>query len=137
MKKRAKKATKQKSIIFIQDHGTYSNETVCCFGGTKKDILAYLKRIKATKSAIQFVSKDFPEKYPSENGFIIYSDNGQTVLWMFPYKNCWKFWDILIHELSHLVDVVLSKQKCMSEETEARAYQIEFLFKTIRRKLMK
>lgn len=137
MKKRTKKATKQKPIIFIQDHGTYTNETVCCFGGTKKDILAYLKRIKSTKDAYQWILSDFDDEKPSEQGFVLSNSHGHTLLWMFPYKNYWKFWEILIHELSHLVDVVLSDQKKMMQETEARAYQIEFLFRSIRRKLMK
>ena len=61
--------------------------------------------------------------------------NGTTILMFSDWKNDWKHWDCLVHEVTHLVHFVLGNMKNMMHEDEGRAYQTEFLFREIRRNL--
>lgn len=140
IKKHKRVSKKSKKSLFIQGHGTYSNETIVAIGSTNAEILAYAKRIKAKPDAIKWIETWVGnENILSESGWIRYqSEGGWTVMWLRPFNDdCWEYWETLIHELVHLVDFLLGDQKRMKDESEARAYQTEFLFRSIRRKLLK
>lgn len=136
-----KRQVKPKTKIFVQTHGTYPNETLVCVGGTLADAIKYAKRIKAKKGFIEWLETcDREDKEnqatPSQSGYVRYlTDKGFTFMWLKPFEDTWDFWETLIHELSHLVDFVLTEQKRMGKETEARAYHLEYLFREIRREL--
>lgn len=127
--------------IFLLSHGTYANETIVAIGAAMPEVIRYAKRIGAKKDAVAWLEtchKEDLENHttPSESGYIREAPaGGYTLMWLKPFEDCWEFWETLIHELSHLVDFVLSDQKRMAKETEARAYQIEYLFRQVRRKL--
>lgn len=129
-------------FAYIQNWGTYSNETVVAIGMSHKDILEYLKRIKAKKEVIENFENahyGFSERVEQGVGGIAHIDyqTGTTII-MFPiWENNWKWWDSLLHEITHLVHAILGKNKNMMDEDEARAYQTEYLFREIRRKLWK
>ena len=140
-KKNRSSKRKIKKFAYIQNWGTYSNQTIVSVGMNHSDMVAYLRKIKAKILILnnflnnQSVIRIIEEKVDG----LVHKDyqSGVSIL-MFPnWKNDWKHWDCLIHEVSHLIFFVLGEQKNMANEDEARAYQTEFLFREIRRKLFK
>ncbi len=138
MSKSKNKTTKK---AFIQEWGTYSNQTIVSVGMDVEDMLKYLKRIKAKYEIVKNLAanKEVIEKFLLEKCASCHIDreNGATILFFPEWKNDWEHWDTLIHEVTHLVHAVLGKMKNMMDEDEARAYQTEYLFREIRRKLWK
>lgn len=130
-----KQKRSSKPLLFVQNHGTLSNETLVAIGATGDEMVAYLKRIKANKGMIEWV-RTWKDSKPSPTGWVrTESEKGWTVLWLRAYEDTWDYWEVMIHELSHLMDFVMNDQKSMQGETEARAYQAEYLFRSIRRKI--
>ena len=129
----------KKPIIFVQDCGTYSNEILVCAGGTKDDLLFYVKdkKNKVKKEFAEWLKTDDKIYRIKETNPALFAwDNSIQghLLWLGPYDDCWEFWEALLHETAHIVQKI-ARDKLMSEEDEARAYLQEFLFKSIRRKL--
>lgn len=127
---------------WIQGWGSYTPETLVVVGGyTHDQITAIMKRIKGKKDIIaewDKNKKDHDEKWlGGQNHGVLWHHESATVLWLKEFNNTWDNFDTIIHEVSHMVDIVLRDGKKMSEETEACAYQTEFLFREIRRKLFK
>lgn len=130
-----------KDTTFVQDYGTYSNEILVIVGEqNKKELFKYLKKIKAIKEFSKWVLENLDEWNKSikdkNKGQFCYDDgvNG-TVLMLRSTHDSWEYWEILMHECHHIVQH-LAKRKGMFEEVEAQAYLQEFLFRSIRRKLM-
>ena len=73
----------------------------------------------------------------SDNLPRVFYDEGRTIMSFGNWANDWRHWDGLLHEVTHLIHAVLGHSKNMMDEDEARAYQTEFLFREIRRKLWK
>lgn len=130
-------------MIFLQTHGTYQNETLVLVGVTIGEAIKFAKRGRYKKDFVEWlieVEQECKENggLPSESGFFYYDKKkGYTTLWLNPFEDTWDFWETLIHELSHIVDFVLTEQKKMGPESEARAYHLEFLFREIRRKILR
>lgn len=136
MKKVSKKNKTKK--IFIQDWGTYSNETIVSIGSSPGEVKRFMEKAKIKKEPKEWLLRKFDELEnikPSESGFCLLSDKGWTFLWLRDFDDTWDFWSTLIHEISHLIDHVLREHKLMWKETEACAYQTEYLFNSIRRKI--
>lgn len=139
MKKKNKK--KPVKTIFVQDWGTYPNQTLVCLGAKPKEILAYAKRIKAKPILLKWlteeVDKSIKESIEKDHlGFFMHND-GRSILWLREFTDNWDFYGVLLHELHHAVFVILGSNKKMEEEIEAQAYQFEYLFQQIRRKIQK
>lgn len=135
MKKKRNVKQSKKHQIFIQGWGTLNNETLVCVGCEHKEVIAFAKKNKIKAEAITWLEHHFstlPE-HPSTTGYTI-SDVSGTFLWLREYEDSWDYWETLIHEISHMLDFVFEDRK-MTKETEARAYQHEYLFRQIRRKL--
>ena len=143
--KLAKRIKKNKPFVFSQKIDPFRKEILVSVGAETKDILSYVN-----KYYIKQARKDFPvilEYYKDlfekikkgKGGYALHfhndkSNNRYLILLLRPYEDIWDYWEILIHELSHILDWVV--EDCMIEkETEARAYLHEFLFRSIRRKL--
>lgn len=140
MKKKIKVA-KLKKGAFYQGWGTYTNETVVAVNMTHDEITTWLKHNEARKGIISEWEKGKEENekllYKEFSGMVWMDDTtGATVLWMKEWKNEWKCFEVFVHELRHLVDGVFRSSK-MLDEPEACAYQTEFLFREIRKKLQK
>lgn len=130
---------KKQPKYYIQGWGTYSNETLVCVGMTFDEILAAQKKEKAypwIKKVMLLDKHLIVEQLNAGNAFVWHND-GTTLLYFPEWKNNWNHWDTLIHEISHLIDFVMVGGKRMSDETEGKAYQMEYLFREIRRKLWK
>ena len=115
---------------FIQDWGTYSNQTLVVVGLKDPEVIRLLRRLNR-HSARAFVRQN-PD-YDSA-GFVFHH-NGRSLLWLPRWKNTGEDILTLIHETNHLIHYVLNKDKGMGNETEAQAYQQEYLFKNIRGRL--
>ena len=107
------------------------------------DIVNYMRRIKAKIGiAENFVkAKTDIEEYINRRGDAVGGlthidyEHATTVLILPSWENEWKYLDVLVHEITHMVHAILGKCLNMMDEDEARAYQTEFLFKEIRKKL--
>ena len=114
-----------------------------CVGITdKKAVFRYLKKIHAKVEFSKWVltefdnwKKDLEEK---NIGQLCWHDDLEKqyglVLMLRPYFDAWDYWQVLIHELNHVVQF-LAKKKGFQDEPENQAYLQEHLFRSIRRKL--
>lgn len=131
MKKKAKKCH------FMQGWGTYTNETFVCVGLDNKEIVSGLKKIGANDlcELVESYLKDTPTGLVGgeHNGFV-WEHDGKTILWLKDVPNNIQNTSVLVHELSHLIDKIFGR-KALLEETEAKAYQFEYLFREIMKKL--
>lgn len=146
MKKRTKKTRKPKKesyigkrMMFVQEWGAVPTATPIVIGLNHAQIMSRAKRMKFKKEYLEWLEKEkdgITEEIKSGVlGFCIMHDN-RTFMWM---QSCndddWTYWETLLHETSHLCDYVL-RHRNMQNETEARAYTHEYLFRSIRRKVM-
>ena len=127
---------KEKSFkkIFVQGYGTHTDQILVAVGVSRKEILSYLKKVKARPEYIDFIKKT-DDKFFENKGTFAWNDKVDgTILYLKKYEDLWDFWETLIHELHHAIEHFRVK-KAMQDEPEALAYQQEFLFRAIRRKL--
>lgn len=136
-----KKKKKEQKFAYIQEWGTYSNETIVSVGMTAEEILDWLKKNNGSKKFIDFINKDARkevERMISERvGGLFLPCEGASLLWLCEWKNNWEQIEILVHEVHHAVQAILGRHRNMMQEDEALAYQQQFLFREIRRKLQK
>ena len=129
-----------KELIFVQDTGVYNDEILVVAGITDKTkVLSFLKRYKADKKFSEWIAQDFDiwiEGIKKENkaSFCFNKDANGIVLILCSPKDTWDYWETLMHEVHHAV-FNLSVRKSLIEEMEAQAYLMEYLFRSIRRKL--
>lgn len=126
--------------IYLQSWGTYSDETVVAVGASHEDILAWAKKIKAKPWIIKEIEegKKKLEEYMDGRGCFIEmtGPTGRaTILWLRKWDRSLEDVSVLVHELSHAIDLVLVKALCMGDETEAKAYQLQFLYLAVLREL--
>jgi len=136
IKPKPRKKRIKKPIIFIQNCGIYNNDIVVSSGADKKQIIAWLKKQKnVAKDAIKWIEKETEglERYKINEGTVLY-DSGRFLLLLKPYDDNWEYWEVLIHELHHIV-FDIAEIKSFEKETEAQAYLQAYLFNKIRRKL--
>lgn len=132
---------KFKTGAFLQDWGTLPTETIVVLGyRTKEELLEGIKtnitgiKPAAFKSLAESNFAKYIEK--AENDGFVYYDNGRTLLYLKSWNHTIYTVGVFVHELSHLVDFIF-RDKGMLEETEARAYQTEYLFAQIATRLDK
>lgn len=135
---------------YIQDWGTYSNQTAVFVGFTPTEITKVMKKAGLSKEAIAewengagAATKMFTAEAENSGGMWFSNKGGYSLLWMPIFEDSWKCYDTLVHECCHAVLNILGGQKNMIRslnhelfiEDEALAYQQEFLFRKIRNKL--
>lgn len=144
MGRKIKRKTKKKKLkkgAFYQNWGTYTNETLVAVNMSHVEIVRWMKTHKAKPEIIAEweEGKEDNEKIfltDQHKGVTWTSKNGASLLWFKKWENTWDCFETLVHETRHLVDAVF-KDKRMLEEAEACAYQQEFFFRELRRKLEK
>lgn len=136
------KKRKQKKQYFIQDWGTYSNQTLVVVGMKHEEIVSLMKRLKFDKEGITNFDTESKKEDEADKafaytckGFMWFDDQGRSVLWFREWTNDWDHYDTLLHEIYHGVHHLMHLNKKMVKEEEACAYQMEYLFRSIRRKL--
>lgn len=134
--KRVKTKPKQH---WIQSTHQYHKDIFVCTGYSAKEMIRAIKSYKPKKYILDFIAEheeSWAEIIKKNCAFVTMEEShGILVLRLRAYENDWKFWETLIHELSHLLDMLSEHQK-WEKETESRAYLHEWLFHEIRRKLM-
>lgn len=97
-----------------------------------------MKKNKLSREAILAFEKDtiLDEKwFIKQNNAACWFYESKSVLWFREWKNDWEHWDTLLHECYHLIHTILHKDKNMAKDDEGCAYQLEYLFRNIRRTL--
>lgn len=138
-KKHSKKKEPLAKQSFLQETAQWRKDIFVCSGMSAKEILTGIKRFKPKKWILDFVEskqKDWQELIDNGCAFVaMEGTHGAFIVCLRPFSDNWEFWETLVHELAHLVDGMAERQH-FQNETEARAYLQEFLFREIRRKLM-
>lgn len=124
------------NLGFVQEWGTYPNQTLVCVGLTVDELIAAAKKYKSNKNFMDWILKQkemLADKMIGSKGFFAYSPHCQSILWIKEWEDNWENMETLIHETFHAVYDMLGVNKGMTTESEALAYQQEYLFKQIRR----
>jgi len=122
------------NTIFIQDWGTFSNETLVCVNVDKAQILRYMKQTRIKHEIIAL----FEAKSETDAQAFVWTPvrTGCTLLWLRTWTGDSEDLDILVHETNHLV-FDISRDKGFKDEAEIQAYQQAYLFSEILEKLTK
>jgi hypothetical protein len=103
---------------------------------TKKDVLSLMKKQRVRKETVNFWMnhEHLTWLFKQDAGSFV-RDNELEVIYCFKdWKDDSKHIEILVHEVSHMVDSI-AEHKNLVKETEARAFLSEYIFKTIRNSL--
>lgn len=134
----------KKKLLFVENLDPYQFDVLVMVGFTASDKKEFMKQMK--KYRIDFAAaKIFLEKYDEiieglkkNLGQFMWiqdeKDHMMYILSLRAYEDTWKYWEILMHEVHHLVRE-LADTKGFLKEPEAQAYLFENLFRSIRRKL--
>jgi hypothetical protein len=120
------------NTIFIQDWGTFSNETLVCVNRDKAQILRYMRQTRIKPELIEL----FEAKSETDAAAFVWtpSRTGCTLLWLREWVGDSEDLDTLVHETNHLV-YDISRDKGFKDEAEIQAYQQAYLFSGILEKL--
>ena len=124
---------------FILDLEIPPQQVLVSIGMNHKEVVKYISKKTKDESKIQII-RDEKEiyddlTYGKVHGFVAQDEtNGALILGVREFDDNWDYWDILNHEVSHLVDIMLT-QKGAGLETEFRAYSHEYIFRKIRQEL--
>lgn len=131
-----------KKFFFIQGWGTYSNETPVFVGHTRKEITEVMKKQKLRKEAIDLWEQSITEEtaYTESASGFFWHNNGYSVISLPSFEDDWVHLDTVLHECFHATLIILGNSKAFIQgrdkiEDEGLAYQCEFLFREIRKKL--
>jgi hypothetical protein len=142
-----KKTKQQKPFAFIQDLNTLPEDILVVVGSKRiEDWKILLKKLhikqNVTNEIVSSLEKDNIEDKGVAGFFDSLSIKSEKnfhanflCIAEWPKKAGWVDYEVLIHELHHAVQMIMSEQKGMSTEREALAYAHENLFHTLRRKL--
>jgi hypothetical protein len=116
---------------FIQDWGTLPNETLVVVGLTYERIVEEMKSNDFHEDVIKAFSKAKPRS--GANAWCWFEE-GRSLLWIEDWRTDLDHLTTLVHETNHLVFQV-ARDKGAEEEMEFQAYQQEYLFENIVKKL--
>ena len=117
-------------ILFFQDWGTFSNETLVCVGASKQEILTFMKANAVKPELIKLFEHKREPKDTSSAFVWTPDDSGCTLLWIRDWTGSPDDLDTLVHETNHLV-YEISRDKGFKDEPEIQAYQQAYLFSGI------
>lgn len=120
-----------KKYSYIQDWGTYHNETYVAVGMTHDEIVKDMTKRHFHKGDVLAYQQNVGPSNYEESAAFVYRRGGKTSLWIKEWKGNWEDCGILVHETNHLVHFILGDNKGMFSEIEANAYQQEYLFEQI------
>jgi hypothetical protein len=150
-KRNSKKKLKLFTGYFLLDWGTYKDTTLVAIG-LPFDLLEKIYRKLAEPQNKEILKENRADIEPliiEQNKGFFWCKEGDakqgrvSILWLREWKDKWPDYETLLHEIFHLVIVILGDHRGMlaareSEifyEDEAMAYQMEYLFRQCRRKL--
>lgn len=126
--------------VFIQRWGTYSYDTIVAVGMTKAQVLAWMKRsmpkdAKALKEFEEDEGEAF-EHIKESKGIFYRWESGRSVILLKRFNGSFFDLDVIAHEVHHAV-FHFAKDLGLEDETEAQAYQFEYINRGIRQELYK
>jgi hypothetical protein len=120
--------------------GIFKNEFILGVNCEYDDFLKYAKETYCSEEFINYIKEikeDYKKYTDTSNGFVNFDyKKGYGILNLKKFEDSWEFYEIMLHEICHIVDFI-SEQKHLEKEMEARAYLTEYLFKDIRKKIQK
>ena len=130
---------KIKKLIFVQDCAQYKCEFVVSLGYTYEEIIKYAKKEKFEKFFLENMAhakENYWESVYGKKSFVCIDEEKSHPFCMIlkEFKDEWEFYEILMHECLHIVQAIV-KSCQMHKEDESEAYLLEYLFRSIRRKL--
>lgn len=126
---------KNKRGIFIQDNGMFGDEILVSFGMTTDEVSKALRKRKdVIKGIADWILEVKKEERKNDNGWIYVNDD-KCLCWLSlpKWDSTWKAHEVLLHECVHLMQFCKRRKQFNDDETEA--YLVEYLFKSIRKKL--
>ena len=120
--------------LFIVDCGTYPNEILVAIGSNYNEIISFLKKKKLSLDGFE-KHKEVIEKNCTYRGSAMMFKNGYLLLQIEKYREEWDWYEVLMHEVCHVVQYIFEHREI--EDDEAFAYQLEYLFKTVRRRVQR
>lgn len=129
----------KKKFIFSQDAGHLGTSFVVVSGYNAKETLKFIKKIYTKEyylKAKSLVDKFFDCEERSHYNAEVLHINDKPYILRFKgrVEDSWETWEILIHEITHVVDFY-STRGGFENEPENRAYLMEYLFREIRSKI--
>lgn len=134
---------------YTQDWGTYDDKTLVFVGYTEREALAQMKRAKLNKRDIAIFEMDLMKDEIDFDDFVAgsawYRQQSQhSAIFLPSFTNTMESYETLMHECLHLTLYVMSRRNFIDSEDgkilieqEGIAYQFEYLFHNIRRRLQK
>jgi hypothetical protein len=127
-----------KKQYWLQSTHQWRKDIFVSTGLSAKEMVRKVKTYKPKKYVIDFLEereKEWHEIIEKGCAFVaMEGSHGCFFIRLREYEDTWEFWGTLVHELSHLLDMI-SEHQAWEKESEARAYLHEYLFQQIRRKL--
>ena len=119
--------------IWIQDWGTYGEQTLICVGANKKEIVAHLKKTCPKSQFLYCISKFFEIPKGCDGCFWTHYNPKYrgSILWLKKLEYTPESISVLSHEVCHAIRRLLIEERNMHNEVEAQCYQTEFLIKNI------
>ena len=127
----------RKKFAFFQDWGTYPTKTFVAVGMAHEEILDAMRTMGCKKSYIKrydaSIGPDKDKAYEPNGAFTwkARGNSGLNLLWLSEWKNNMPWYANLVHETNHMIKRNLTDYRGMEDETEAQAYQQEYLFTRI------
>lgn len=116
--------------VFLLKWGSYAEETIFCFGGaSKKRILKELRKMGACKRFIREFKAGFVIN--KQVAGLFWEASKGNVIWIGSGDVTIPTIGTIAHEVHHAVHFRLDQHRSMENESEAQAYQFEFLLKAI------
>jgi len=115
--------------LFIINCGTYPNEVLVAIDSNYNEIVSFLKKKKLSLEGFE-KNKKIIEKNCAYQGSVMMFKNGYLLLQIKKYRNSWDWYEVLIHEVCHVTQYIFENREI--KDDEAFAYQLEYLFKTVR-----
>ncbi len=121
------------SKLWIQDWGTYGEQTLVAIGASKKEILSYLKRHCPKSEFLDNVKSEFEVPKNCDGCFWTHYNPKfrGSILWLQSLEFTPHSLGVLAHEICHAVRRLLIEERNMVNEVEAICYQTEYLTKNI------
>lgn len=120
---------------FVLDWGTYGCQSVVAINTPTAEVLAFMRKAKLKKAFIAaYERSEMPVEGSGAGYFWRCFEPTGSVISVTAEFNTWPFWEALVHECHHAVHRWLGDDRGMAGETEALAYQQEYLWKTIRQR---
>lgn len=123
-----------KAFSFLQDWGTFRNETFVVVGMGRLEILLAMKRQNFRDDAIKAFENEFRPRDNDPADAFIWTYEGVSLLWFRDWKIDLEHYGNLVHETNHLV-FEMSRDGGYRDELEANAYQQQYLWLNIIRKM--